>query len=103
MIKLRGNQKMQVVSDKQELQKLTASCPAYLHVWLCSVKSDSCDPTDCSPPGSSVHGDSPGKSTGVGCHPLLQGIFLTQRSSTNSHVAVRFFTIRATREALYVA
>ena len=34
---------------------------------------------DCSPPGSSVHGDSPGKNTGVGCHALLQGIFLTQR------------------------
>ena len=33
---------------------------------------------DCSPPGSSVHGDSPGKNTGVGCHALLQGIFLTQ-------------------------
>ena len=29
----------------------------------------------CSPPGSSVHGDSPGKNTGVGCHALLQGIF----------------------------
>ena len=29
-------------------------------------------------PGSSVHGDSPGKNTGVGCHSLLQGIFLTQ-------------------------
>ena len=27
---------------------------------------------DCSPPGSSVHGDSPGKNTGVGCHALLQ-------------------------------
>ena len=27
-----------------------------------------CDPVDCSPPGSSVHGDSPGKSTGVGGH-----------------------------------
>ena len=26
-----------------------------------------CDSTDCSPPGSSVHGDSPGKNTGVGC------------------------------------
>ena len=25
-----------------------------------------CDPVDCSPPGSSVHGDSPGKNTGVG-------------------------------------
>jgi len=33
---------------------------------------------DCKPPGSSVHGDSPGKNTGVGCHALLQGIFLTQ-------------------------
>ena len=33
---------------------------------------------DCSPPGSSVPGDSPGKNTGVGCHALLQGIFLTQ-------------------------
>ena len=31
-----------------------------------------CDPVDCSPPGSSVHGDSPGKNTGVGCHFLLQ-------------------------------
>ena len=27
-----------------------------------------CDPTDCSPSGNSVHGDSPGKNTGVGCH-----------------------------------
>ena len=35
-------------------------------------------PTLCNLPGSSVHGDSPGKSTGVGCHALLQGIFPTQ-------------------------
>ena len=40
-----------------------------------------CDPMDCSPPGSSVHGDSPGKNTGVGCHALLQGIFPTQGSN----------------------
>ena len=33
-----------------------------------------CDPWDCSPPGSSVHGDSPGKNTRVGCHSLLQRI-----------------------------
>ena len=32
-----------------------------------------CDPMDCSPPRSSVHGDSPGKNTGVGCHALPQG------------------------------
>ena len=31
------------------------------------------DPMDCSPSGSSVHGDSPGKTTEVGCHALLQG------------------------------
>ncbi|KAI4547702.1 hypothetical protein MJG53_000534 [Ovis ammon polii x Ovis aries] len=35
------------------------------------------DPMDCSLPDSSVHGDSPGKNTGVGCHSLLQGIFPT--------------------------
>ena len=28
---------------------------------------------DRSPPGSSVHGDSLGNNTGVGCHALLQG------------------------------
>ena len=37
-----------------------------------------CDPMDCSPLGSSVHGIFPGKNIGVGCHFLLQGIFLTQ-------------------------
>ena len=39
------------------------------------------EPMDCSPPGSSVLGDSPGKNTGVGCHFLLQGIFPTQTSN----------------------
>jgi len=33
---------------------------------------------DCSPPSSSVHGDSPGKNTGVGSLSLLQGIIPTQ-------------------------
>ncbi|CAI9158808.1 unnamed protein product [Rangifer tarandus platyrhynchus] len=46
----------------------------------CSVVSDSLDPMDCSLPGSSVHRDSPGRNTGVGCHSLLQGTFLTQGS-----------------------
>ena len=39
-----------------------------------------CDPMDCSLPGSSVHGDSPGQNTGVGSRFLLQGIFPTQGS-----------------------
>ena len=48
---------------------VTQSCPTL------------CDPIDCSPPGSSVHEDSPGKNTGVGCHALLQGIFPIQGSN----------------------
>ena len=39
------------------------------------------DPTDCGPPGSSVHGDYPGNNTGMGCHFFLQGIFPTQGSN----------------------
>ena len=40
-----------------------------------------CYPMDCSLPGFSVHGIFPGKNTAVGCHFLLQGIFLTQGSN----------------------
>ena len=40
-----------------------------------------CDPMDCSPPGSSAHGDSPGKNSGMDCHGLLQGIFPFQGSN----------------------
>ena len=51
---------------------------------------------DWSPPGSSVHGHSPYKNTGVGCHALLQGIFPTQESSlyllTSPALTGSFFT-----------
>ena len=40
-----------------------------------------CDPMGYSPPGSSVHRDSPGKNTRAGCHALLQGISPTQGSN----------------------
>ena len=39
----------------------------------CSISPILCNPTDSSPPWNS-----PGKNAGVGCHSLLQGIFLTQ-------------------------
>ena len=35
----------------------------------------------CSPTGLLCPWDSPGKNTGVGCHSLLQGIFLIQESN----------------------
>ena len=40
-----------------------------------------CSPRDCSPPCSSVLGSLQRKSTEVGCHALLQGIFLPQGSN----------------------
>ena len=47
----------------------TQTCPAF------------CDPMDCSLRGSSIHGDYPGKNTGVECHALLQGMFPIQGSN----------------------
>jgi len=44
-----------------------------------SVVSNSCDPLDCSLPDSSVHGILQARI--LGCHFLLQGIFLTQGSN----------------------
>ena len=60
-----------------------------------------CDPMDCSPPGSSVHGDSPGKNTGVGCHALLQGSSQSRDRIHISYVSCLgrwFFTTRGTWE-----
>ena len=51
---------------------VTQSCPT---LW---------DPMNCRLSGSSVHGDSPDKNTGVGCHDLLQGIFPTPRIERSS-------------------
>ena len=58
----------------------------YLYTVLCCAQllqscSTLCDLMDCSPSGSSVYGDSPGKNTGVGCHALLEGICPTQGSN----------------------
>ena len=52
-----------------------ACCVLGLVVQSCQTL---CDCMDCSPSVSSVHGDSPGKNTGVGFHTFLQEIFPTQ-------------------------
>ena len=60
------------------------SLPERVCVCVCvsySVVLTLFDSMDCSLPGSSVRGDSPGKNIGVVCHFLLQGIFLTQGST----------------------
>ena len=66
-------------------------CPTWPSVSLCTLLPLSvclvaqscpalCDPMDCSLPGTSVHGNSPEKNTGVSCHSY-SGIFPTQCSN----------------------
>ena len=64
--------------------KCAVNCAQLLsHLWL----------FHCSPPGFSVHGISPGKSTGVGCHSLLQGNLANQGIEPSSPaLAGRIFT-----------
>ena len=65
-----------MVSLNQRIKTTLYGCVrVFLVTQSCPTLGDS---TDCSPLGSSVHGDSPGKNSGVGCHALLQGIFPTQ-------------------------
>ena len=52
-----------------------------------------CNPMDCSPPGSSVLGGSPGKNFGVCLYALLGGSSQPRGRTPVSHVAGGFFTI----------
>ena len=50
----------------------------HIHVYTCLVSQlcpTLCEPMDSSPSTSSVHGDSPGKNTGVGSHALLTYVY----------------------------
>ena len=71
---------------------------AFSFVCLCvCLVAQSCltlyNPKDCSPLGSSVHGNSPGKNSGVGCHVLLQGSSQPRDQTQVSCIAGGFFTI----------
>ena len=61
----------------KKYDKAIYSHPAYLTYlqgYCCLVTKSCitlCDPMDCSLPGSSVHGESPGQNTGVGNLSLL--------------------------------
>ena len=59
----------------------------------CSVMSDSLRPHELQPTRLLCQWDSPGKNTGVGCHFLLQDIFLTQGSIWGLPHCSRFLTI----------
>ena len=61
--------------------ELRSTGPIFSVCLITQSCSTLCNPMYCSLPGCSVHGHSPGKNAGVGCHALLQGIFPTQGSN----------------------
>ena len=65
----RAAQSCSSVSASLKMSPLFSVAQSCLTLW---------NPTDCRPPGSSVHGIFPGKNTRVDCYFLLQRIFLTQ-------------------------
>ena len=87
------NQGQQLLTQKDDESPLHCSCAGHIHktehhsgsslcVYAKSLQSclTLCNPMDCSPPGSSVHGILYARIP-VGCYALLQGIFPTQGSN----------------------
>ena len=60
-------------NGERQFFKLMVGKLNVLYVKLLQSCLTHCNSMDCSPPGSSVHEDFPGKNTGGGCHALLQG------------------------------
>ena len=73
--------------------KVSVSSLAIPCVCVTQLCSTFCNPMVCRPPGSSVHADSPGKNTGVGCHALLQGIISCLFSHTLANIDIINFKI----------
>ena len=71
----------------------------WIFIQLCPTL---CNPMDCSPPGSSVHGDSPGKDEILEwvATPSSRGPSQLRDRTQVSRNPGRFFTVWATREAL---
>ena len=59
---------------KKESKSHHVNVGVCVHTWVClQSRLTLCDSVDYSPPGSSAHGDAPGKNIEVDYHALLQG------------------------------
>ena len=74
-------------------------CFVCMHAKLLQLCPTLCNSMDYSPPGSSVHGNFPGKNTGVCCHSLLQGIFRPRERRRNLTLQKE---MRSVRKILWV-
>ena len=73
--KTRQSELQKVTVKENHISQVKEFTAFLLYVWEDEKDSSLTlsDPIDCSLPCSSVHGDSPGKDTGVDSHALLQG------------------------------
>ena len=69
---------------------------------VASIMSDSCDPMDCSPPGSSLHGILQARILEWVAIPFSRGSSRCRNWTWVSCIAGRFFTDWAMREASYI-
>ena len=75
---------------------------ALLSAWVCMPAQScptACDPVDCSPPGSSVHGTSQARILEWVAISFSEGSSWPRHWTPASFIAGRFFTIWAIREA----
>ena len=77
--------------------KNTSGSTFYTVLWLVTQSCLTlCDPMDCSPPGYSVHGDSPSKNTGVDYISYSKGSSQCRNQTQIFCIADGFFTVWAT-------
>ena len=95
-VRMKAISKVLVMERMESFKQRSPMCYARLSH---SVVCDSLQPHGLQP-GSSVHGDSPGKNTGLGFMPSSRGSSQTRNQTQISLTASRFFTNRASREAL---
>ena len=87
------------LQSRPTLYNPTEHCAKWLQLCL-----KVCDPMDCSPPGSSVHGVLQGRILEWGCHGLLHSVFpgIKPVSLMSPALAGGFFTTSATWEAPFI-
>ena len=79
-------------------QEYCSKLPFPRSEWVKSLRRVRLFASPCTAVGRSLPWNFPGKSTGVGCHFLLQGIFPTQGLNLDLRLVRRHFTDWATRE-----
>ena len=79
--------------------RLVTKLTQKLKVLVAQSHGTHCNPTDCSPPGSSVHGILQARIPEWVAIPFSKGSSQPRDQSWASHIAGKFFTVGATKEA----